>query len=104
MTAPGTWTHRCGVGTIGGMSYGEPSSFLQARSGIDVITSDGERVGALERVLSHEATNMFDGIVIDIRLGPGGHRFVDAPEVDTFYERAVVLKIPKADVDALPKP
>lgn len=86
------------------MSYGEPSSFLQAAKGIDVITSDGERIGALEHVLADEQTGIFDGIVIDIRTGPGGHRFVDAPLVDEFYERAVVLKIPSSEVASLPEP
>ena len=62
-------------------SYGEPSSFLQAAPGIDVISADGERVGALEHVLADEQTAIFDGIVIDVRTGPGGHRFVDAPQV-----------------------
>jgi hypothetical protein len=86
------------------VTYGEPTSFLQAASGIDVISSDGERVGALERVRADEPTAIFEGIVIDIRTGPGGHRFVDASEVAEFYERAVVLKIPAAAVSALPKP
>jgi hypothetical protein len=60
------------------VSYGEPTSFLQASTGIDVITSDGDRVGALEHILADEQSSIFDGIVIDIRMGPGGHRFVDA--------------------------
>jgi hypothetical protein len=42
--------------------------------------------------------------VIDIELGPGGQRFVDAPEVGELYERAVTLKVPTAAVDALPSP
>lgn len=86
------------------MSYGEPSSFLQARSGIDVISADGDRVGALEHVLADESTAIFDGIVIDIRTGPGGHRFVDAPDVAEFYDNAVILKVPTAAVASLPSP
>ncbi|WP_051222871.1 hypothetical protein [Conexibacter woesei] len=85
-------------------SYGEPSSFLQAASGIDVISADGERVGALKHVLADEQTAIFDGIVIDVRTGPGGHRFVDAPQVAEFFEQAVVLTIPAADVATLPEP
>jgi uncharacterized protein YrrD len=83
------------------MAYGQPRSFLDAGDGIDVVSADGERVGALRHVLADEKADIFDGLVIEV---PGGHRFVDAPDVDEFYERAVVLKIPADDVQALPEP
>jgi uncharacterized protein YrrD len=86
------------------VSYGEPTSFLQAATGIDVISSDGDRVGALEHILADEQSSIFDGIVIDIRTGPGGHRFVDAPQVSEFYEQAVVIDVPASDVASLPEP
>ena len=35
---------------------------------------------------------------------PGGHRFVDAPEVEEIYERGVVLKIDAAEAEGLPEP
>jgi uncharacterized protein YrrD len=84
--------------------YGQPTSFLEIDEGVDVISSDGQRVGALEHVLADERSDIFDGIVIDISLGPGGHRFVDAPEVDAFHERAVLLAVPAAQVETLPEP
>lgn len=77
---------------------------MQAAPGIDVISADGDRVGTLTHVLADEATAIFDGIVIDVRTGPGGHRFVDAPQIEEFYEQAVVLTISTADVAALPEP
>jgi PRC-barrel domain len=86
------------------VDHGGPTSFLHADPGIDVISSDGQRVGTLEHVLADERTSVFDGIVIDVVLGPGGHRFVDAPEVTEFRERAVLIAIPAADVDRLPEP
>jgi hypothetical protein len=46
---------------------------------------------------------MFDGIIFDTKAGPGGHRFVDAPEVESIHERGVVLKVSAAEVEALPK-
>ena len=52
------------------MSNGEPTSFLQAATGIDVISSDGDRVGTLAHVLADEQTSIFDGIVIDVSSGP----------------------------------
>jgi hypothetical protein len=84
--------------------YGEPRSFLTVEKGVDVVTADGRRVGALEHVLADEKTDIFDGLVIDISLGPGGHRFVDAPDVDELYERAVVLKLPASAIAGLPEP
>ena len=86
------------------MDLGAPTSFLQASPGIDVFSSDGERVGKLEHVLADEPTGIFDGIVIDVARGRGGHRFVDAPVVADFYERGVVLAVPADDVKRLPEP
>lgn len=39
-----------------------------------------------------------------IRIGPGGLRFVDAPEVGEIREGAVVLSANAAQVDQLPEP
>lgn len=82
---------------------GDPVSYLVAKRGIPVFSSDGEKLGRVTRVLAAPEANMFDGIVFDTSWGPGGHRFVDAPEVGEIYERGVVLKIAAADVDSLPK-
>ena len=86
------------------MDYGPPTSYLEIETGADVISSDGERVGKLEHVLHDEQTAIFDGVVIDIATGPGGHRFVDGPEVAEFRERAVLLAITADGVEALPEP
>jgi hypothetical protein len=72
---------------------GEPTSYLAVAKGVPVYSSDGERLGQVVRVLSVPNLDMFDGIVFDTTAGPGGHRFVDAPEVGEIYERGVVLKI-----------
>ncbi|MGN6257227.1 MAG: PRC-barrel domain-containing protein [Solirubrobacterales bacterium] len=82
---------------------GAPLSYLVLKKGVPVYSSDGQRLGRVTRVLSAPEANMFDGIIFDTKAGPGGHRFVDAPEVDQIYERGVVLKIDAAEVDSLPK-
>jgi PRC-barrel domain len=82
----------------------EPASYLTLERGADVISSDGQRVGAVEHVLRDEATDIFDGLVIDIRTGPGGLRFVDAPDVGEIRDRAVQINVPAAEVDRLPEP
>jgi hypothetical protein len=84
--------------------YGDPISYLALEEGTEVVSSDGEAVGAVEHVLAAEDEDIFDGLVIDTRLGPGGHRFVDAPQVAEIHERAVLLALPSAEVEQLPKP
>jgi uncharacterized protein YrrD len=82
----------------------EPASYLTLEPGADVISADGERVGTVEHVLRDEETDIFDGIVIDVRLGPGGLHFVDAPEVAEIREGSVTIAVPAAQVENLPKP
>jgi len=86
------------------VEYGEPTSYLAFGPGPDVVSSDGQVVGKVEHVLAVPDDDIFDGLVIDTRAGPGGLRFVDADQVDELYERAAVLKITAAEADALPKP
>jgi uncharacterized protein YrrD len=83
---------------------GDPSSYLTLEPGTDVLTADGERIGAVEHVLRDEQADLFDGLVIDTRSGPGGHRFVDAPEVAEIRTDAVVLTLTAADAARLPEP
>lgn len=83
---------------------GERTSYLTVKSGVPVFSSDGERVGRVVRVMSEPRADMFDGIIVDTTSGPGGHKFVDAPEVGEIYERGVILKIDAAEAANLPKP
>jgi hypothetical protein len=82
---------------------GHPVSYLVAKRGIPIFSSDGENLGRVVRVLAAPEANMFDGVLFDTSRGPGGHRFVDAPEVGEIYERGIVLKIDAAAVAELPK-
>lgn len=83
---------------------GEPISFLALEKGAAVYSSDGEKLGRVARVMADPDTDIFDGIVVDTTAGPGGHRFVDAPEVDRIFERGAVLKIDAAEAATLPAP
>jgi hypothetical protein len=86
------------------VDLGQPSSYLTLEPGADVVSSDGERVGKVEHVLAAEEEDIFDGLVIDTVMGPGGLHFVDSEQVEEIYERGVVIKVPAAEVDRLPKP
>ena len=83
---------------------GAPSSYLAVRPGVAVYASDGEKLGEVEHVLAVPDDDVFDGIVLDTSVLPGGHRFVDAPEVAEIYERGVVLGIDAAAAEDLPEP
>ena len=83
---------------------GEPTSYLVVDKGVPVFSSDGENLGRVVQVLSAANIDMFDGIIFDTTAGPGGHRFVDAPEVGGLFERGVVLKIDAAEAAKLEAP
>ena len=82
---------------------GAPVAYLVLKKGVPVYSRDGEQLGRVTRVLSSPEANMFDGIIFDTTAGPGGHRFVDAPEVESIHERGVVLRIDATELEALPK-
>jgi uncharacterized protein YrrD len=83
---------------------GAPSSYLVLADGVPVYSSDGERLGEVEHLLADREQDIFDGFVIDTSVLPGGHRFVDAAEVEAVYERGVVLKLDAAAAEGLPQP
>jgi hypothetical protein len=72
--------------------------------GADVISADGLRVGAVEHVLADAESDIFDGVVIDTRLGPGGLRAVDAAQIALIFEDRIMLTVSRAQVHDLPAP
>lgn len=83
---------------------GAPIAYLALQEGTAVYCAGGERVGEVQHVLAAEDADIFDGLVIDIRPGPGGLRFVDAPEVAKLHERGVILSLDSDAVERLPEP
>lgn len=83
---------------------GEPSSYLTLAKGAAVYGSDGEKVGEVEHVLADQDSDIFDGVVLDTSVLPGGHRFVDADQVEEVFERGVLLKIDRQAAESLPEP
>jgi len=83
---------------------GDPTSYLELADGLPVFSSAGERIGVVEHVLADADVDIFDGLVIDSRTGPGGHRFADATQVAGLYERGAVLALDTAACERLPEP
>ncbi len=83
---------------------GDPTSYLELETGVPVYTADGERLGHVERVLADDDADIFEGLVVNTRIGPGGHRFVDATQIDRLYMRGVTLTLDHAAAEQLPEP
>ncbi len=83
---------------------GAPTSYFLLEEGTPVYSSDGEQLGEVEHLLADTEADIFDGIVVDRSVLPGGHRFVDASQVDRIYERGVVLSLDAAAAQRLPEP
>ena len=86
------------------MDLGNPASYLVLGDGTPVLSSDGREVGKVEHVLADADSDLFDGVIVDMRAGPGGHRFADASQVEAIYERGVVLAMTAAAAEELPVP
>lgn len=74
--------------------YGHAIGFEVLRRGTPVISSDGVQIGTVRRVSNAIRERIFDGLTIDT---PDGQRFLDAPEVERIFERAVVTTFPAAE-------
>jgi hypothetical protein len=80
--------------------HGHAIGYRVLKRGTPVRSADGVEVGTVRRVQDNAREHIFDGIVIDT---PDGRRFVDAPEVDRIFERAVILTITAAEAGELPE-
>ena len=83
---------------------GPPIAYEALKADTPVYSSEGELVGHVTHVLSVPEKDVFDGIVLDEREGPGGHRFADADDIDAIHEHAVTLKLDTSACRSLPKP
>jgi uncharacterized protein YrrD len=86
------------------MDLGNPTSYLVLADGTPVLSSDGHELGTVEHVLADDDADVFDGVIVDMRAGSGGHRFADAQQVTAIYEHGLVLSIDAAAAERLPEP
>ena len=70
--------------------------------GTPIYGADGELVGKVVRVLDNHREHILDGIVFEDEGGTT--RFVDGPEVQRTFERAVELNIDAVDAKRLGPP
>jgi uncharacterized protein YrrD len=86
------------------MELGDPASYEVLEPGTPVYSCDGEQIGKVTHVLAAVEEDIFDGVVIDASTDPGGHRFVDAEQVEEIFERGVLLKLDTDKCRSLPEP
>jgi uncharacterized protein YrrD len=86
------------------MDLGDPVSYLLLEDGTDVLSVDGQKVGTVEHVLADPDADVFDGVIVDMRAGPGGHRFADADQIASIHQRGVVLTLGARAAEKLPEP
>lgn len=83
---------------------GDPTSYLELSDEVPVVTSDGRKIGTVEHVLADAESDIFDGLVVDMTRGPGGHRFVDATQIEGLYTDGVALTLDAEAAQRLPEP
>ena len=90
---------------------GNEVAYLVLERGTPVYSADGDEIGVVDHVLEDDREDIFEGIVIAHRDDHHhllGHRdphvFADADQLDTIYERGVVLALSTPEAAALPRP
>jgi hypothetical protein len=81
---------------------GHAVHYMTVARGTPIYGSDGDKVGEVVRVLDNHREHILDGIVFED--ADGTVRFVDGPEVQRTFERAVELNIDAAAARQLGPP
>lgn len=81
---------------------GHPVHYMAVGRGTPVYGSDEVQVGTVDQVVDNYREHILDGIVLVDN--DGELRFVDGPEVQRTFERAVYLNISSAQAATLPAP
>lgn len=80
---------------------GRPVSYLALPPGADVFDAAGEHVGKVGRVVAADDLDIFEGVVVDAQAAPGGQCFARAEQIESMFERGLVLNV---SVSELPAP
>jgi len=83
------------------MSDEDQIAYSAAVPGTPVLSSDGGRIGSLDRVLDIPDLDLFDGIVVST---DAGDRFVDRDQISHFTTVAVHCSLSAQEAASLPEP
>lgn len=84
------------------MDEGHAIHYSAVERGTPVYSADGVEVGKVDEVVDNYREHILDGVVM--ATAGGDLRFVDGPEVQRTFERAVVLNIDAEEAARLPAP
>ena len=79
-------------------NLGAPVSYLVLADGTPVWDRSGDPVGRVENVLADEQQDIFHGLIVNTHAG---YRYVPSAQVDSIFERGVIVARPVAE---LPEP
>ena len=82
--------------------YGTPVHYTAVPPGAKVYDSEGVEVGTVRRMQDNAREHILDGF--EIADMQGAVRFVDAPEVQRTFERAVTLAISADQIEEMTEP
>lgn len=78
----------------------DPVAWLVVEAGWEVVSSDGEKVGAVDEVLGDQNADIFDGLAV----APGvlkKAKYVPSERVGEIVEGRVTLQLTPVEFDAL---
>ena len=81
---------------------GATVSHLALREGVPVYDRDGREVGVVDRVMTDEATDIFEGLIIHTRPVVGGrHLFAAHDQIGELREHGVRLAVGRSELSEL---
>ena len=78
----------------------DPVAWLVVEQGWEVVSSDGEKVGAVDEVLGDKNADIFDGLAVDTGFLKKA-KYVPAERVGEIVEGRVTLELTNAEFDGL---
>jgi hypothetical protein len=80
---------------------GAPVAHLALPEGVPVYDRSGRRIGVVDRVMTDEATGIFEGIIIHTHPLPGRHLYAGHEQIAELRERGVLLTAEASDLHDL---
>jgi hypothetical protein len=80
---------------------GAPVSHRALAEGVPVYDRTGARIGVVDRVMSDEVTDIFEGIIVHTLPLPGRHLYASYEQIAELRERGVLLSAEASELHEL---
>jgi hypothetical protein len=98
MSDTGAFKHSPGEHSLEARDAGDPVSWLQIEPGWNVVTAEGNTIGAVAQVAGTKEDDIFDGLAVQ---QGGSLLYVPGEQVGLIYPGTVTLKITAAQATNL---